>query len=201
MAKKQESLSKKISSFFQVNESTLSTVLGALVVVVIGVLIFNYFKSSSPTDNLPENPLEQFDEGKIEIITNQDGLEVPKNLPEIYQVKTGDQLWHIAEKHYGSGYNWVDIAAANKLVNANYLLVGQELSLPQAAIRKPVVMAEISEPVTITQDSYVVQKGDHLWKIAVQSYGDGYKWVEIAKVNNIASPDLIEIGQELKLPR
>ena len=43
--KKTISLQEKITSYFKLNESTVSTFLGALVVIVIGVLIFNYFKS------------------------------------------------------------------------------------------------------------------------------------------------------------
>jgi len=40
-----------------------------------------------------------------------------------------------------------------------------------------------------------------LWKIAEREYGDGFKWVEIAKLNNLKNPDLIEKGQILKLPQ
>lgn len=47
---------------------------------------------------------------------------------------------------------------------------------------------------------HTVAKGESLWKIAQNYYGDGYKWVEIAKANNLSNPDGLEIGQELTLP-
>ena len=49
--------------------------------------------------------------------------------------------------------------------------------------------------------TYEVKKGDHLWKIAQQVYGDGYKWVEIAKTNKLENVGLLEVGQKLELPK
>lgn len=53
---------------------------------------------------------------------------------------------------------------------------------------------------TEATQKHVVAKGESLWKIAESFYGDGYKWVEIAKANNIETPNSIEVGQELSLP-
>lgn len=47
---------------------------------------------------------------------------------------------------------------------------------------------------------HTVAKGESLWKIAESYYGDGYKWTEIAKANDLKNPSSIEIGQELTLP-
>ncbi|MFA6007639.1 MAG: LysM peptidoglycan-binding domain-containing protein [Candidatus Shapirobacteria bacterium] len=47
----------------------------------------------------------------------------------------------------------------------------------------------------------VVQKNDSLWKIAVKTYNDGYKWTEIAKANNLKNPGILYVGQKLVLPR
>lgn len=62
---------------------------------------------------------------------------------------------------------------------------------------------EISQSVVenIGSNEYVVKKGDNLWKIAVLSYNDGYKWSQIAKENNLKNPSSIEIGQKLILPK
>ena len=51
-----------------------------------------------------------------------------------------------------------------------------------------------------SMDTYVVKKGDNLWKIASNRYNSGYKWVEIANENGLNSPDLLAVGQELRLP-
>ncbi|WP_144576694.1 5'-nucleotidase C-terminal domain-containing protein [Agrobacterium sp. DE0009] len=47
---------------------------------------------------------------------------------------------------------------------------------------------------------YVVEKGDSLWKIAAEKYGDGALWGKIAKANTLKHPNHIEIGEELELP-
>ena len=120
---------------------------------------------------------------------------------KIYVVKQNDDLWTIAKKEYGSGYNWVDIASANKIANADVISEGTSLIIPN------VKQKELdSEPVeqnsnSITGNSYTVVSGDFLWDIAVRAYGDGYRWVEIAKVNNLTNPDLIFSGDVLKIPR
>ncbi len=48
----------------------------------------------------------------------------------IYIVKAGDSLWYISEEIYESGYNWPDIAKANKLANPDYIEIGQKLVIP-----------------------------------------------------------------------
>lgn len=47
---------------------------------------------------------------------------------------------------------------------------------------------------------YVVEKGDSLWKIAAEKYGDGALWQRIAKANTLKHPNHIEVGEELELP-
>jgi nucleoid-associated protein YgaU len=109
----------------------------------------------------------------------------------------------IAEKYYGSGYNWVDIAKENQLVSPNLITIGQVLIIPKAA---PIIVSGATKtPVNqvILGSEYTVVKGDSLWKIAVRAYGDGYRWPEIWQANKdkIANPGLIEIDTVLTLPR
>ena len=47
---------------------------------------------------------------------------------------------------------------------------------------------------------YTVVKGDTLWAIAKKYYGDGNRYPEIARANNIANPSIIHIGQKLLIP-
>lgn len=63
------------------------------------------------------------------------------------------------------------------------------------------ISAISSSKVTYTKNKYIVQRGDSLATIAQQVYGDRDAWVRIAKANNLASPDNIEIGMELVIPR
>lgn len=55
-------------------------------------------------------------------------------------------------------------------------------------------------PETVTIPSiYIVQKGDTLWAIAKRFLGDGSKYRELATLNNIKNPNLIYVGQEVKI--
>ncbi|MFN0085432.1 MAG: LysM peptidoglycan-binding domain-containing protein [Blastocatellia bacterium] len=48
--------------------------------------------------------------------------------------------------------------------------------------------------------SYKVVSGDTLSKIAKRFYGDATHYKQIASANGIDNPDLIKVGQEIKLP-
>jgi nucleoid-associated protein YgaU len=49
---------------------------------------------------------------------------------------------------------------------------------------------------------YEVKKGDTLWKIAKEHYGDGNLYPEIFKANQdiLSDPDKIQVGQKLRIP-
>ena len=172
-------------------ESYTSLFLGAVIVVVAFVLVFSFIKSRS---NMKSETTS------TSTVVNQQALQ--NAMPKTYTVKSGDYLWSIAENIYGSGYNWVDLANANKLENPGVLYAGTKLIVPDV---KPKLVTVQNNPAQglspITGSSYTVVKGDYLWNIAVRAYGDGYKWTEIAKVNNLANPNLIFSGNVLRLPR
>lgn len=193
----QESKLKRFLKTLKLNESAISTVLGGLVVVVVGILVYNYFSNVNRAGKGTEliSP-----EGVV--LVEEEGQLVPAELPTTHTVAKGEHLWQIAEKYYGSGYNWVDIAKENQLVNANVVSEGQELSIPRVAVVKPQAEMETVEP-SIMLSEYTVVKGDTLWKIAVRTYADGYRWPDIWQANKDIIPDanLIEIDQVLTLPR
>ncbi|MGA2967567.1 MAG: LysM peptidoglycan-binding domain-containing protein, partial [Candidatus Levyibacteriota bacterium] len=77
-------------------ESYTSLFLGAVVVVVALVLVFSFIKS--------RNNLNRGQTGSTSTVANE---QATQKMPKTYTVKSGDYLWSIAEKIYGSGYNWV----------------------------------------------------------------------------------------------
>lgn len=49
-------------------------------------------------------------------------------------------------------------------------------------------------------DTYTVQSGDYLSKIARIQLGDSTRWKEIAELNNLKETDTLQIGQILEMP-
>lgn len=47
--------------------------------------------------------------------------------------------------------------------------------------------------------SHTVVRGDTLWAIAKRYLGDGSKYQQLAKLNNISNPNVIRVGQVIKL--
>ena len=180
---------KTIRQRFDSTDSYVSLILGLAVVLVIGVTVINYLKSKGVT--LPAIPGTKQEE-KTDKVT----------LPTDHTVAQGETLWVISEKYYQSGYNWVDVQAANSLPNADLIEVGQVLTIPDVT-PIPVPTGAISAVSTggmPKQKEYKVVADDNLWNIAVAMYDNGYKWTEIAKANNLTNPDLIYPDTVLTMP-
>lgn len=180
MAKTKPSTLKNILKTIKLNESTISMVLGAIVLIIVGSYLIGYLKNSK--GSIPE-----------ELLSGTNSTEETINT---YTVKKGDNLWNIAVSYYGDGFKWVEIATENKLPNAGVIEEGQKLTIPDL---KAITLENQENP--ITTDKYEVQKGDSLWSIAVRTYGDGYQWTRIANENNLSHPSLIHIGNVLTIPR
>lgn len=62
--------------------------------------------------------------------------------------------------------------------------------------------AKARELAAAKKRTYVVQSGDSLSKIAKEELGDASRWPEIFELNKdqIKDPNLIHVGQELKMP-
>lgn len=199
-------MDEKIKQFLKtikLNESMLSMLFGLVTVVLIGVLIFRLYSANKPeiTQEAEQTEIATETVGEVPVMVDEAGNKTPVTLPETYSVASGDHLWAIAEKHYGSGYNWVDIARENGLAHPGVITAGQVLKLPKVAV-KEIKTSVAMEPVSkIDGGSYTVVKGDNLWEISVRAYSDGYRWVEVAKANSLTNANYIEVGQILKLPR
>ena len=188
---------KKLMKELNITDSYVSMGLGLLVVLIVGVLLFNYFRGPQPSIT-PEGET-------TEEAAGTEGME------GTHTVVAGETLWSIAEKYYSDGYKWSDIAQANKLDNADAIEVGMKLVIPEssvAEISQGVTAGEVSAestevlpPTTTAQSTYTVKTGDSLWKIAEALYNDGYRWVDIAQANNLTNPDIIHNGNVLTIPR
>jgi nucleoid-associated protein YgaU len=201
---------KHFLKWLKEQESIISMMLGALVVVAVGALIFSYYSDSRSA--------QINNSSATTAATSPEGLgsdqEVESQEPEgEYIVRRGDHLWKIAQTHYGSGYRHTDIAAANNINLDTPLFVGQRLKLPFLdAQREPVKISESENQVSQTpkevpqknsndKNTYTVTRGDTLWSIAVATYQNGYRWMDIVESNPelITDPSLIEVGWVLKI--
>ena len=196
-----ERLEKEMES----NQSKVSLVLGALIILVIGILVFNYFNKSKAS----LGPAQQ---------TESEQDVSPNKLPGKYTVKEDDTLFSIADKYYQDGYKYAEIAKANNLANPDQIETGQVLDIPKVS-PQPTASAEPQDQTQTTEalgtgggnetiwgpkidgDKYTVAADDWLSTIAGRAYGDIYSFDKIAKANNLTNPDLIEPGTILTIPR
>lgn len=195
----------KLESEIQSNQSKVSLVLGGLIVLVIGILVFNYFNQGKST----LGPAQQIQSEEQDVSK--------ENLPGKYTVKENDTLFTIAEKYYSDGNQYTEIAKANSLTNPDQIEKGQVLEIPKLELlaqASPVPSASPEEEALgtgggnttiwgprIEGNTYTVVEGDWLSKIAGRAYGDIMAFDRIAKANNISNPDLIEPGMVLVIPR
>lgn len=96
-----------------------------------------------------------------------------------YTVQAGDTLTAIANK-YGTTVD--SLVALNNIADKNKIYVGQIL--------------KISGTTSNNSTSYTVKAGDTLGAIATK-FGTTYQ--ELARINNISNPNLIYVGQVIKI--
>lgn len=191
---------EKIQGDLTENNSYLNLILGTLIVIVLGVLIFNYF--NKPGGNL--GPA-----GQTEL--DQKSEEDSGKTQSSYTIKAGDTLFMIALKFYNDGYKYPKIVQANNIANENLIEVGQILQIP--TLDEKVNQNQATQPDSggtqnqtlwgeaIKGSTYTVMSGDWLSKIAGRAYGDILMFNKIAQANNLTNPNNIEPGIILKIPR
>ena len=214
-----ESVIKNILKFFKMNENSISTLMGGVVVIVIAAMIFNYFRTTNlkTWQGLLLNQDEASTASKTDENKNDKGSTT-------YKVKKGDDLWHISENFYKSGYNYVDIMKSNKIAANGVIVEGQELVIPDVPAKKITVVEKTPEKVVEKKDEvktveevkdvkaevktsievgeYTIKRGDSYWTIAVRAYGDGYAWTKIYNANKkiFGNPNLIHADVKIVIP-
>lgn len=196
-------------SNLNLDQSAVSLALGAIVVVVIGVLVFNYFSRL----NRPATPL---------VPTPQTSALTSSPTPSKHTVVAGETLAVLAQKYYGSVDQWTRLCDANKEAlqgNCDNLPVGLQLTVPQPevagifSIASPVPLPTPSPPPAAepqpsvmpatgtvqTKDTYTIVRGDTLCGILVRFQGNCVNANQIARCNSISNANLIHADNVLKL--
>ncbi len=99
-----------------------------------------------------------------------------------HKVIKGDTLWSIS-KQYNISLEL--ILAFNNIKNKDSLSIGQIIKIPQDNLS------------AANHTSHIVKKGETLWTIARQY---NLTMDSILTTNNITNPELISIGQQIKIP-
>ena len=99
-------------------------------------------------------------------------------------VRQGENLFRIA-LHYGTSVE--AIASANGIANPALIYVGQRLTISTQGAQPPAPSAT----------TYVVQRGDNLFRIALRF---NMSHLYLAQYNGIANPSNIYAGQVLRIP-
>ncbi len=106
---------------------------------------------------------------------------VPNSPAEQAGLKSGDIIRE---------FNHQPIKKSDELISLTDTNLGQTITLKIEGSERTVKQ---------TSFKYEVVPGDNLWKIAQKIYQNGYRWVEIAKSNNLSNPGLILVGEKLEL--
>jgi DNA-binding SARP family transcriptional activator/nucleoid-associated protein YgaU len=126
-----------------------------------------------------------------------------------YTVQTGDTLWDIAQRFYGTGYEFPRLVAANvgRHMTDRERFTAAGVIQPGWNLRVPLPSDTISELKGVHY--YVVEEGDSLQGIAARLLGSEEKWKTLFEANRgaaqldghvLVNPDLIWPGLRLKLP-
>ena len=115
-----------------------------------------------------------------------------------YTVRAGDTPLGIALSH---STTLAALLAANGLTEADFLQIGQTLTIPGADEASAPAAEEVDEdtpdtPPTATE-TYTIRRGDTVFAVALRL---GVDWQEMLRANNLTEQSLLQPGQTLVIP-
>lgn len=111
-----------------------------VIILVVGLLFSCKEKAPEPVTEKEQEPIKK---AKPSIDTTREKViykepEARKPEPKIYIVKSGEWLWDIARKEYGTAIGWFRIYEANreKIHDPELIYPGQRFVIPEFKRRK-----------------------------------------------------------------
>ena len=178
-------------------------------------------KSSNNTKHRPSHPFGQQEQPSV-----PDDENVGTLVKVIIREKTthiaspGDSAIGLALQYYGSYNLKTLIEKANPLFDWYNIKGGERIVIPEYSemkVKSPKPEKDMSqrrdesagEPISEESSKrkessefevYTVKKGDRLWVIAQKKLGNGTRYREIMKLNNMTS-DVVNEGMRIKIPK
>lgn len=118
VSKKSENLSQGFRKQLKLEDSYISLLLGASVVIIVAILALVLLsQSGTKTSVVAPSPV-------VEKVS-------PVPTPTVYVLQDGKSIWDVAVKFYGDGYKWTIISDANHLAdNPDSVVPGMTLIIP-----------------------------------------------------------------------
>jgi nucleoid-associated protein YgaU len=210
--------------FFRLGESYTSLVLGIIVVIAVAALLVSFARTNPKAPGVSKKDISAT---HTQVAQNQSeapgGTYTVKAGDDLWNIAVkvyndGHQWTRIAELNNITDPNVVVEGMKLQLPQVEKVAQVSETPTPQVttAVTPTIVAQATLSPTptiadnhaptgppqgTISGTTYTVKHGDSLWGIAVRAYGDGYKWVDIARANNLQNPDVIHSGNVFTLPQ
>lgn len=160
--------------------------------------------SSAPGEETGQEEQAPPEGGETGETAPEEGQEQEPAGDVIHTVVAGDTLGDLANRY---GVSVEDIAAANGLSDVHTLEVGQQLVIPlggetgaaEEPVEEPAEEAEggAEESPAAEERVHIVSPGDTLFRIG-QQYG--FTVDELVAYNNLANPDRLDVGDEIRIP-
>lgn len=200
-----------IKKFLSDRQSTLISGLSALLIIVLGFLLFSYFsrinrqtvtrqtvetEEATTSGLLTEATSSSIFEEKPspkpgQVAKKTEEPKPPLTTPQNYNVVKGDTLSAIAQRFYGdpNKYPLISGLKENNITNPNLIHAGNIFvitpisQLASVPTQLPASGIPPSESVQLPSQ-HLVQESETLWGLAEKYYDSGYEWYKIGEANS-----------------
>ena len=158
------------------------------------------------------SPYKPFTDGRITIVdsavASEETAEAAKTEPTAAAAETATEtaaeataeMPAAANQDTGVDVTTPDLPAASNDIANQPPVVNQDAAQSEQAATSEDAASEAEQPAASGERKYTVARGDNLWDIAEQFYGDGAAWKKISEANPGLRPRALPVGREITIP-